>query len=220
MDWIAIIKEVASHIGDKLDAISNKQSIGVELKGVEMVTIKGEKGDKGDPGENVPVPGPQGDAGRDGKDGVNGVDGRNGKDGKDGINGLPGRAGKDGSPDTGEETVAKINKDKSGTVIKKEHIEGLAEIESLAKVAQATKRTFGAAGNFIYVSDLSSQTNGVLKTFTVPAHSRGIMVMGSDFPSILFNGNGYSEPTATTITLTTENAPSTGSQLGYMYVLI
>lgn len=89
----------------------------VEIKGAEIVTIKGEqgnqgeKGDKGEPGESITGPqGPDGVKGEDstvpgpqGPSGVNGHDGENGLDGKDGQN------GQDGSSDTALEVADKLN---------------------------------------------------------------------------------------------------------------
>jgi hypothetical protein len=113
-------------------------------KGIDRVKIKGDKGDKGDAGKDgingkdgkdgidgkviKGLDGKDGKSGKDGKDGLNGVDGINGKNGRDGKDGED---GKDGSPDTGEEIVSKINS--QDTLIQKDKIEGLAEIEQLAK---------------------------------------------------------------------------------------
>lgn len=66
--------------------------------------------------------------------------------------------------------------------------------------------------------DLSSKTNGVLKTFSVPGLSKALFVMSSDFPTVLMLNNGFTySATTNTITLQTDNAPSSGSQLLFMF---
>ena len=89
----------------------------------------------------------------------------------------------------------------------------------MARTADANSR-YGlrAAGDTVYLADLTDQTNGVTKVFTVPSFRRAIMVMGSDFPTVLFSGNGFTAG-GVTLTLTTTNAPSEGSQLGFLYVI-
>lgn len=75
-------------------------------------------------------------------------------------------------------------------------------------------------GDIVYLEDLSSHTDGVTLAFTVPYSRKSIMVICSDFPSVLFEGNGYSLNSARTqLTLSVANAPSSGSQLGYQYVV-
>jgi hypothetical protein len=149
-EWLQVIKEFSTFFGKKLD------NVGVELKGVSLVTIKGdqgEKGDKGEPGKNgndgvdgndSKVPGPKGDPGKDGK---SGKDGKPGKNGADGARGLDGKNGKDGSPDTGKQIIEKINTEK-GDLIKKEKVEGLADIESMARTAEANSQR-GYGGDFV-----------------------------------------------------------------------
>lgn len=102
-----IIEKVDGLETDLVDTQQAVVSLQEELKTIELTPgekgeqgiqgkqgIKGEKGDKGDRGER-------------GEDGYNGIDGENGKDG------LNGQDGKDGSPDTGEQIVKKINKQKT-----------------------------------------------------------------------------------------------------------
>jgi hypothetical protein len=149
----------------------------------------------------------------------NGTYGKDGKDGKNGKDGKDGKNGKDGSPDTGEQVIVKINKDKSDEKIKKEKVEGLSELEDEIKVVKNTNRLgLRAAGDTVYLADLSTQTNGVLKSFTIPLYRRPIMVIGSDFPTALFLNNGFTIVPGT-VTLTTDNAPSSGSQLGFLYIV-
>ena len=165
-------------------------SVGVKIEGAEVLILKGEKGDPGEPGTNTPVPGPDGKdgkdgtPGRDGKDGRNGFDGRHGTDGKDGVNGIPGLRGKDGSPDTGEEIIQKINKDKSDRLIRKDKVEGMAEFEKLARTADSNVRSWGGSGSFVYAQDISDQLNGTLKTFSLVPNAHVIMVFGSSTPGV------------------------------------
>ena len=64
--------------------------------------------------------------------------------------------------------------------------------------------------------DMSSQTNGVTKIFTVPKN-RGGVVFSSDFPTALMEGNGYTiNASRTQITLTIDNANTSGSQLVFI----
>lgn len=94
-------------------------TLGVELRGVEVVTLKGDKGEKGDKGDrgdkgdqgkdgktgSTGSKGEKGDAGRDGVDGFPGIDGKDGDQGKDGQDGQD---GKDGSPNTPEQIRSKL----------------------------------------------------------------------------------------------------------------
>ena len=151
--------------------------------------------------------------------GIDGLDGRDGRDGKDGKDGVKGQDGKDGSPDTGEEIIKKVNHDPSDRLIRKGKVEGLEELEKRVRTTEVDSRQFlRSGGDTVYMEDLSAQTDGLTKVFTVPYNRRAIMVAGSDFPSVLFPSNGFTVA-GTTLTLTTDNAPSEGSQLGFMYVI-
>lgn len=75
----------------------------------------------------------------------------------------------------------------------------------------------GGSGRGVMFYDLSSQTTGSLKIFTVPKGKNAI-ILGQDFPSVLMEGNGFTlNATRTQATLTTANAPSSGSQLLFQY---
>ena len=89
------------------------KEIEMSIKGISMMTIKGDKGEigatgpKGEDGKSIkgdagPI-GPRGLIGERGTDGKQGPIGFSGKDGKDGIDGT------NGSPDTGEMIVEKLN---------------------------------------------------------------------------------------------------------------
>ena len=85
-------------------------------------------------------------------------------------------------------------------------------------VKESKKAVARGGGDSIYFLDISSSTDGVTKTFTVP-YSRKSVILCSDFPSVLMEGNGFSlDSTRTSLTFTTDNAPSSGSQTLYQYV--
>ena len=68
------------------------------------------------------------------------------------------------------------------------------------------------------LTDLSAQTNGTLKVFSVPEGLAGLL-FSSDFPTVLMENRGFTiNKSRTQITLTTDNAPSSGSQLVYQSV--
>lgn len=187
-----------------------EQAIG-EIKS-EIENIKKEAGVQGEPGES-------GIDGMVGKDGINGRDGKDGADGSDGNDGINGENGKDGSPDTGEQIIDKINEDESEKLIKAEKVEGLEDrFKQVEKQISSIPRGGGfRVNNATKFYDLTSQTNGSLKVFTVPK-SVAAIVLSSDFPTILMEKNGFTiNATRTQITLTAQNAPSAGSQLLYQY---
>lgn len=73
-------------------------------------------------------------------------------------------------------------------------------------------------GDTVNIKDLSSSTDGTTKTFTVPYHSKAFKVEMSDFPHHLYEGNGFTVASnKLSITLTVPNAPSSGSQLAFLY---
>lgn len=184
-DWKNIINAFSKYIGEKLDAIANKESIGVHMEGVSLVTLKGDPGETPSDERLVKlieplIPEPiKGDTPSDQhlefliKPLIpNPIKGDTPSQAEltklikplipKPIKGDPGISpskaevteiirplipkpikGDPGSPDTGEEIVDKINKDKSGKVIKKEHVEGLNEIESRVRTAEANTHSPG-----------------------------------------------------------------------------
>lgn len=128
---------------------------------VEIKYLRGKKGDKGDSGKN-------GEKGATGERGLPGFDGEDGKEGPvgpkgevgergergfigekgdPGTNGLDGKdgVGKDGSPDTPKQVIEKINKSK-GDKIKRSRVEGLDEVESIARTSQKQVQNFVSLG--------------------------------------------------------------------------
>lgn len=210
-----------------LEGISKKPNIDVEIEGAKITTIRGEKGDKGERGERGErgvkgdagiqgLKGERGLRGPEGRQGPRGIPGTPGKDGKPGRSGEDGKRGKDGSPDTPDEIVEKVNKSKKK--IQASKIEGLKKLIDTATGDTMNQVGYGGGGgiNGLRVKDLSSLTDGVTKQFSVPSTSMPLMVIGSDFPTALFRDNGFTL-VGETLILTTVNAPSAGSQLGFLY---
>lgn len=86
---------------------------------------------------------------------------------------------------------------------------------------ESKKKGGGGGGDIIMTYDLSSLTDGVTKTFTVPYFRTAHHVLMSDGPALFLGlNNGFTVNAAhTQITLTVVNAPSTGSQLFFDYIL-
>lgn len=217
-----ILKEIVEFFGKKLD------HVGVEIKGAEVVTIQGKPGlDGHTPTDDellaiirplIPKPIP----GEPGKDGVTPSEREllslirplipKVKDGKtptktelvalikplipDPLQGTP---GKDGSPDTGEEIIKKINTDKNEGVIRKEKVEGLADIEDVARTAQANARqVFAIVGSGISWGVPVGTIDDSNTTFTVSTKPIFIIVNGG----IYREGKGvYTSYSGGTITL-------------------
>ena len=115
---------------------------------------------------------------------------KDGLDGRDGKNGVDGKNGKDGQNGKDGED-GKDGKD------------GRSILGGF-RASNATK--------FYKLTP-----NGSNKTFTVPKSVASILHC-SDFPHVLYEGAGFTiNATRTQIVLTTDNAPSEGSQLIYQY---
>jgi hypothetical protein len=216
---LAIMNEI-SDLEDKIAELEKNQP---DLDKV-LESVKGKPGAKGDQGEK----GDMGEQGPQGKQGIEGPKGEKGDKG-DSVSGPQGVPGRDADE---EAILAKIEKDlpalgarirdglellQGEARLDKSAIKGLDELEArlTAKFAQAaTPRS----NNSMKFYDLSSQTNGSKKVFTVPKGLAGI-VIGSDFPTVLMENNGFTmNATRTQLTLTFATAPSAGSQLLYQYM--
>ena len=74
-------------------------------------------------------------------------------------------------------------------------------------------------GDIMYVEDLTSQCNGVLKTFTVPKHRKAISLLGTQFP-IIYRPTIDWTTSGTILTLTSEvGAPETSQTLVFTYIV-
>lgn len=191
----------------------------ISIEGISVVTIKGKDGKDG---ADSTIPGPKGEIGLVGKDGKNGKDGRDGIDGMNGLDGkdgLNGEDGKDGSPDTGEQIIDKINEAEG--LIKRERVEGLDELEKdlNIKISSIPRGGGGRPNNATKMYPLTA--NGVTKIFSVPKSVSSVVFCSDNLPSPLMENNGFTiNATRTQITLTSENAPSYGAQLLYLYTSV
>ena len=98
-------------------------------------------------------------------------------------------------------------------------IKGLDELEKqLGAKIDAIPRGGGGGGLMRGATKYYKLTpNGSTKIFDVPKSTTAI-VFGSDFPHFWFENTGYTiNASRTQITLTSDDAPSTGSQLVYSY---
>lgn len=154
----------------------------------------------------------------------NGEDGEDGEDGKDAdeskivaevLAKIPQVV-----DETPEQTRDKLESLKGEERLDAKAIKGLDEIEKrLTDKVNSIPRGghSGMAAHPMKFYDLSSQTNGTLKVFSVPK-SVNAVVFTSDFPYVLIEGNGFTmNASRTTLTLTVQNAPSTGAQLLLQY---
>lgn len=121
---------------------------------------------------------------------------------------------KEGSPDTGDVIIEKINS--SEEKINRDRIEGLDDLEkSFNKQISSIPRGGGGGNKGVRFYPLTP--DGTTKIFTVPKSVVSKISM-SDFPYVLFENSGFTiNATRTQITITTDNAPSLGSQILYEY---
>lgn len=118
--------------------------------------------------------------------------------------------------DTPEQIAEKLNTTEQ--TIEKNVIIGLVdELRQLRELINNIPRGGSRSVGGMKLHDLSSQTNGSTKIFSVPKGVAGF-VIGSDFPTVLIENNGFTlNGSRTQLTITAVNAPSTGSQLLYVY---
>lgn len=126
------------------------------------------------------------------------------------VDGLPGEQGKPGTP-ADEQAIYERVMEMCQPMM--DRMEKMIKIMANRPVSHAG----GRANHAMKTVNLSAQTNGVLKVFSVPKSVTGF-VISSDFPTILMENAGITFNTPRTqITLQTDNAPSTSSQLLYVY---
>ncbi len=181
---------------------------------------KGDKGDKGEVGERGNV-GERGEQGFNGNDGKNGIDGIDGVDGKDGIDGRNGIDGKDGSPDTVEDIVIKLESLEGDKRLDKSAIKGLKELEE--KINKKSRSSFSMFGNpkrSIRAYNLTSQCNGVLKTFSMPTETIDVIgVFGTQYPINFapIDDWTFNKGSNSVILGSSVGAPQTGQTLWVLY---
>lgn len=148
-------------------------------------------------------------------------DGRDGKDGRDGrtpslsevqriVMGIVKK-----TPEKGAGDIARALEKLVGN----EKLDYYA-LKNQPYIPKEARKLGGArgGGDIVNVRDLSTSTNGTLKTFTVPYHAKALFVVSSDFPTVLMESNGFTVASnKLSITLTPPNAPSSGSQLLFVY---
>jgi len=88
-----------------------------------------------------------------------------------------------------------------------------------APVSLSGKKHLGrGTGSSVTMEDITSQCDGVTKTFTVPAHVRALGVWSTQFPLIYRPTTDFTT-SGTTLTLTSAvGAPDTGQTLIFLYV--
>ena len=97
-------------------------------------------------------------------------------------------------------------------------IKGLENIETRLSTVESRRIPVPRSNNSTKFFQLTP--DGSTKIFSVPKGLSGI-VIGSDFPTVLMENAGFTiNATRTQITLTVTTAPTSGSQLLYMYTSI
>ncbi len=122
-------------------------------------------------------------------------------------------------PDTAEQIKEKLQSLLDDDRLDVSAIKGVDDIIKGVekKIPVLGKGGGGGSRRQMAFADLSSQTNGSLKVFSVPKSTTAIVIC-SDFPTILMENNGFTLNAArTTLTLTITNAPSSGAQLLFQY---
>lgn len=115
---------------------------------------------------------------------------------------------------TGRQIVQKVNEleIQSDLQIDASHIKNLPKM-----VREAAKRTIHRGGSQVNAYDLSASTDGITKTFTIPAFSLAVAVFGSDFP-VVYRPTVDWTASGTILTLTGEvPAPTSGATLIFLY---
>lgn len=95
-------------------------------------------------------------------------------------------------------------------------------LKNLPDITKGKQRTLHrGGGKETYYYDLSDLTDGVLKTFTIPANSRIVLVRGTDAPGGIYRKDtDWTGSGTTTLTLTSAvAAPTQGATLDILYVV-
>jgi hypothetical protein len=147
---------------------------------------------------------------------------RDGVDGAKGDKGDRGQAGRDGSPDTPAQVRDKLEALKGKDRLNISAIAGFDEFEKTLRTdfgrITSGRITSGPNANAIQVIDLTSQCNGVTKTFSVPRHRVALSLSSTQFPVIYRPVIDYTTANMT-LTLTDQvAAPETGQTLLFVYI--
>lgn len=132
------------------------------------------------------------------------------------------RIPKDGSPDTPSDIRNKLETLEGDNRLDKSAIRGIEDIEKvLDAMKDGSGKTFvvgGKSRNSVHLYDLSSQLNGVSKTFTLPSNFGVIGVWCSSMPNAFRPTIDYTEGNKT-ITFTDEINASTTLATGQTLIL-
>ena len=181
---LSIVEEVKKELVEKMDTI---KAISKGDKGDSIVGPQGERGDKGESGKN----------GKDGRTPIAGIDFPFPKNGKDGES-IVGPAGRDADIKELEKNLPQFGRAfrdglellPDGEKLKIEATEGLREELDKMKTKKGGVVYVGggssSGGHIVKVYSLSSQLNGVLKTFSLPAFWRVLNVHSTSFPNSAF----------------------------------
>lgn len=121
--------------------------------------------------------------------------------------------------ETGEEIIRKVNNDPSDSLIRKGKVEGLEDIENMARTADANSRSFMNTGSYVYAQDISDQLNGVLKTFILVSNAKVILAFGSSAPGVFRPTTDYTT-TGSTITFTSEITAASTLAAGQTVIIL
>lgn len=227
-----VFSEMERLLPQLVKEVSKKEVESLVFSKLEMV--KGVKGDRGEQGIRglIGMRGPKGETGSQGPKGDQGIQGLKGErgekgeqglrgfDGKDGLDGKDGKDGKDGSIDTGKEIILKINEldlNDPRQKIDAAHIKNLPSLAA-SEIKRITRQVKGGGGDTVRVEDLTSQTDGTTKVFTITRNQRVLMLVCPDFP-IIYRPTIDFTVSGTTLTLTDAvGAPSLGQTLLLLYV--
>lgn len=164
-------------------------------------------------------------------------DGKDGEDGKDAdetkiidkvLSLVPvAENGKDGSPDSPIDIKNKLETLQDDERLDAKAIKGLPNFDKRFESIQdqvnkkidhkkfnMSDLRWHGGGTIVRAEDLSSQCNGVNKTFTLTKYSKVILLSGTQFPLIYRPVIDFTTPTSTTIELTSEvGAPESDQTL-------
>lgn len=198
---LALLEELEA-MTDAIEALEEKA-----VKGdVGPVGPQGMQGMQGPKGEDSTVPGPQGPQGPKGEKGEKGDRGEQGEQGEQGEIGPKGEKGDPGATGTAEPV----------------DVDSIVD-QVLAKLPDSAKggfiqRIVGGGRPRVFYYDLSSQCDGVTKTFAVPLNFGVLGLWSTQAPITYRPGIDFTEGNRT-ITLTSQvGAPQQGQTLILQYI--
>lgn len=155
---------------------------------------------------------------------IKGIDYSDGENGKDGV-GKDGKDGKDGNILSPSEILDKLLSLPEKELAKLLKIPKIEDIEGVDRLIHNTKKgidqRWRGSGDVVHLFDLSSQLDGITKTFTIPSHRKITLVLSSSTPFFFRPTTDYTE-TPTIITFAAGiDAPSMlafGQSIGIQYV--